>query len=84
VQVKVSLEVVTLDVSIPLAVAPDGGATVLPTSMAVDFLHEIRRLVAVHRRAVPHLPAPRMAHELLTKSVTAVQMVGAAHHGVAC
>jgi hypothetical protein len=33
-QVEVSLEVVTLDVSTPLAVALDGGATALPTSMA--------------------------------------------------
>jgi hypothetical protein len=52
-QVEVSLEVATLDVSTPLAVALDGGATILPTSTAVDFLPEVRRLVVVHRRAVP-------------------------------
>jgi hypothetical protein len=48
-QVEVSLEVVTLNVSTPLAVALDGGAIVLPTSTAVDFLPEVRRLVAGHR-----------------------------------
>jgi hypothetical protein len=37
-QVEVSLEVATLDVSTPLTVALDGGATVLPTSTAVDLL----------------------------------------------
>jgi hypothetical protein len=51
-QVEVSLEVVTLDVLTPLAVALHGGATVLPTSTAVDFLPEVQRLVVVHRRAV--------------------------------
>jgi hypothetical protein len=51
-QVEVSLEVATLDVSTPLAVALDGGATVLPTSTTVDLLPEVRRLVAGHRRAV--------------------------------
>jgi hypothetical protein len=38
----------------PLAVALDGGATVLPTSMVVDFLPEVSRLVAGHRRVVLH------------------------------
>jgi hypothetical protein len=52
-QVEVSLEVATLNVSTPLVVALDGGATILPTSMAVDFLREVRRLVAVHWRAMP-------------------------------
>jgi hypothetical protein len=51
-QVEVSLEVATLDVSAPLTVALDGGATVLPTSMMVDLLPEVRRLVAGHRRAM--------------------------------
>jgi hypothetical protein len=51
-QVEVSLEVATLDVSTPLAVALDGGATILPTSMAVDLLPEVRRLVPAHQRAV--------------------------------
>jgi hypothetical protein len=51
-QVEVFLEVVTLDVSTPLTVALDGGATVLPTSMTVDLLPEVRHLVASHRRVV--------------------------------
>jgi hypothetical protein len=51
-KVEVSLEVATLDISTPLTVVLDGGATVLPTSMTVDFLPEVRRLVAGHRRAV--------------------------------
>jgi hypothetical protein len=51
-QVEVSLEVATLNVSTPLTVALDGGATVLPTSTVVDLLPEVRRLVAGHRRAV--------------------------------
>jgi hypothetical protein len=37
-QVEVFLEIATLDISTPLAVALDGGAAVFPTSMAVDFL----------------------------------------------
>jgi hypothetical protein len=51
-QVKVSFEVATLDVSTPLVVALDGGATVLPTSMVVDLLPEVHRPVAGHRRVV--------------------------------
>jgi hypothetical protein len=51
-QVEVSLEVATLDVSTPLAVVLDGGATVLPTSMVVDLLPKVRRPVAGHRCAV--------------------------------
>jgi hypothetical protein len=51
-QVEVSLEVVTLDVSTPLTVALDGGMIVLPTSTAVDFLPKVRRLVPSHWRAV--------------------------------
>jgi hypothetical protein len=51
-QVEVSLEVATLDISTPLTVALDGGATVFPTSTTVDFLPEVRRLVAGHRRTV--------------------------------
>jgi hypothetical protein len=51
-QVKVSLEVATLDISTPLAVTLDGGATVFPTSTAVDFLPEVCRLVVGHRRMV--------------------------------
>jgi hypothetical protein len=51
-QVEVSLEVVTLNVSTPLTVALDGGASVLPTSTVVDFLPEVRRLVAGHRCVV--------------------------------
>jgi hypothetical protein len=51
-QVEDSLEVATLNVSTPLAVVLDGGATILPSSMAVDFLPEVRRLVAGHRHVV--------------------------------
>jgi hypothetical protein len=51
-QVKVSLKVVALDVSTPLAVVLEGGVTVLPTSTVIDLLPEVRRLVAGHRRAV--------------------------------
>jgi hypothetical protein len=51
-QVEVFLEVATLDISTPLAVALDDGATAFPTSTAVDFLPEVRRRVAGHRRAV--------------------------------
>jgi hypothetical protein len=51
-QVEVSLEVATLKVSMPLMVALDGGATVLPTLMAVDLLPEVRHPVAGQRRAV--------------------------------
>jgi hypothetical protein len=51
-QVEVSLEVATLDVSTPLMVALDGGATVLLTTMAVDFLLKVRHLVASHQRVV--------------------------------
>jgi hypothetical protein len=47
-----------LDVSMPLTVVLDGGATVLPTLTAVDLLPEVCRLVAGHRRAVLH----RRAH----------------------
>jgi hypothetical protein len=92
-QVEVSLEVTTLDVSTPFAIAIDGGATVLPTTTAIDFLHEVRRLLAGHQRgAAPtgaHLaalgaPAPRMAHAPLMESATAAQMAGTARHGVAC
>jgi hypothetical protein len=53
-QVEVSLKVVTLDVSTPLAVALDGGTTVLPTLTVVDFLPEVQRLVDGHRRVVLH------------------------------
>jgi hypothetical protein len=53
-QVEVSLEVATLDISTPLAVVLDGGATVFLTSTAVDFLPEVCRLVAGHWRAVLH------------------------------
>jgi hypothetical protein len=53
-QVEVSLEVATLDVSTPLAVALDGGATILPTSMAVDLLPEVHCPVPGHQRAVLH------------------------------
>jgi hypothetical protein len=51
-QVEVSLKIVTLDISTPLAVALDGGATVFPTSTAVDFLPEVHHLVAGHQRTV--------------------------------
>jgi hypothetical protein len=51
-QVEVSLKVATLDVSMPLTIALDGGATVLPTSMSVDLLPEVRHLVAGHWRMV--------------------------------
>jgi hypothetical protein len=52
-QVEVFLEVATLDISTPLTVALDGGATIFPTSTVVDFLPKVRHLVAGHRRAVP-------------------------------
>jgi hypothetical protein len=51
-QVEVSLEVATHDISTPFAVALNGGATVFPTSTAVDFLPEVHRMVAGHQRAV--------------------------------
>jgi hypothetical protein len=51
-QVEVFLEVATLDISTSLTVALNGGATVFPTSMAVDFLPEVRRLIAGHRHVV--------------------------------
>jgi hypothetical protein len=53
-QVKVSLEVLTLDISMPLMVALDGGATAFPTSTAVDILPEVCHLVASHRCMVLH------------------------------
>jgi hypothetical protein len=68
-QVKVSLEVATLDVSTPLTVALDSGAAVLPTSTVVDLLPEVRRLVAGHRRVVLRRrartwhPRGRLCHE---------------------
>jgi hypothetical protein len=51
-QVEVFLEVVTLDISMTLVVALDSGATVFPTSVVVDFLPEVHRHVACHRRAM--------------------------------
>jgi hypothetical protein len=60
-QVEVSLEVATLDVSTPLAVAHDGCVTVLPTSTVVDLLPEVHCLVDGHQRAVLH----RRAHTSL-------------------
>jgi hypothetical protein len=51
-QVEVFFEVATLVISTTLAVMLDGGTTVFPTSTAVDFLPEVHRLVASHRRAV--------------------------------
>jgi hypothetical protein len=65
---KVSLEVATLDVSMLLVVAVDGGATVLPTSTVVDLLPEVHHLVAGHQRAVLHQrvrtwhPRGRLSH----------------------
>jgi hypothetical protein len=53
-QVKVFLEIVTLNISMPLTVALNGGATIFPTSTVVDFLPEVRHLVAGHRHAVLH------------------------------
>jgi hypothetical protein len=53
-QVEVSLKVVSLDVSMPLVVVLDGGATVLPTSTAVDLLSEVHHPVASHWRVVLH------------------------------
>jgi hypothetical protein len=61
-QVEVSLEVTTLDVSMSFAVALDGGATVLPTTTAIDFLHEVRRLLASHQRTVLHRRARTWQH----------------------
>jgi hypothetical protein len=51
-RVEVFLEVATLDILTPLVVVLDGGATVFPTSMVVDFLPEVHRFVAGHRRTV--------------------------------
>jgi hypothetical protein len=51
-QVEVSLKVATLDVSTPLTVALDCGATILPTSTVVDLLPEVRCSVAGHQCAV--------------------------------
>jgi hypothetical protein len=61
-QVEVSLEVVTLNISTPLTVVLDGGATIFPTSMAVYFLPEVRRLVAGHRCVVLHRLARTWQH----------------------
>jgi hypothetical protein len=44
----------TLDVLMPLAVALDGGVTVLPTSTLVDLFPEVRHPIASHRRAMLH------------------------------
>jgi hypothetical protein len=63
-QVELFLEVATLDILTPLTVALDAGATVFSTSMVVDFLPEVRRRVAGHRRTV-----------LLMESATVAQMV---------
>jgi hypothetical protein len=92
--VEVFLDVATLDISMPLAVVLDGGATIFPTSTAVDFLPEIRHHVASHHAcgaasvgahlAALGAPAPRMARTPLTESTTAAQMVGTTSHGVAC
>jgi hypothetical protein len=48
-QVEVSLEVATLNISMPLVVVLDGGATVFPTSTVIDFLPEVRRLIVGYR-----------------------------------
>jgi hypothetical protein len=61
-QVEVFLEVATLDFSTPLVVTLDGGATVFPTSTAVSFLLEVRRLIAAHRRIVPRRRARTWQH----------------------
>jgi hypothetical protein len=72
-QVEVSPEVTTLDVSTPFAVALDGGATVLPTTTAIDFLHEVRHLLASHQCMVLHRwartwqPWGRMRHGWRTR-----------------
>jgi hypothetical protein len=52
IQAEVFFEVATLDISTPLAVALDGGAIVFPTLTVVDFLPEVRHLIAGHRHAV--------------------------------
>jgi hypothetical protein len=87
-QVKVSFEVATLDVSTPLVVALDGGATILATSTTVDLLPEVCRLVASHRRAMhlaaPGVPQPRTAYVPLMESTTAAPMTGTTPPGVAC
>jgi hypothetical protein len=61
-QVEVFLVVATLDISTPLVVALDSGTTVFPTLTVVDFLPEVCRLVAGHRRAVPHWRAHTWQH----------------------
>jgi hypothetical protein len=47
-QVEAFLEVATLDISVPLTVVLDGGATIFPASTAVDFFPEVHRRVAGH------------------------------------
>jgi hypothetical protein len=46
--VEVFFEVVTLDISPPLAVALDGGTVVFPTTTMIDFFPEVRHCVAHH------------------------------------
>jgi hypothetical protein len=85
-QVEVFLEVATLDISMPLAVALDGGAAVFPTSTVVDLLPEVHRLVGSHRRAVPHRRARtwqhrgRLRHEWRTRRCRKVRLL---HRGLA-
>jgi hypothetical protein len=49
--VEVFLEVATLDISPPLAVALDGGTAIFSTMTTVDFFPEVCRRVAHHRCA---------------------------------
>jgi hypothetical protein len=83
-QVEVFLEVATLDISMPLMVALDGGAVVFITTVAVDFLPEVHHCVACHqcvmlRRCLRHeWRAP------LTERATTAQMVGAISLDVVC
>jgi hypothetical protein len=53
-QVEVFHEIATLNISMPLIVVLDGGATVFPTTSAVDFLLDVRHHVACHRCAMLH------------------------------
>jgi hypothetical protein len=48
--VAIFLEVATLDILMPLAVALNGGAAGLPTTTAVDFIPEVCCHVARYRR----------------------------------
>jgi hypothetical protein len=51
-RVEVFLEVAALDISTSLTLAIDVDATVLPTTMVIDFSPEVCHHVAHHRRTM--------------------------------